>query len=91
MIKPKDVSWKDWISSRTNRFNALFVSFNATVVPLLASLDETDLQALGFSERAIVISLIGINVLAGWWNTRLRAKTSTPLSGRSHVSNHELQ
>lgn len=90
MIKPKNVSWRDWWASRTNRFNTMVIGFNTSVTPVLLSVDEADLNALGVSSKWVVIIMLGVNILAALNNQRLRGKTDTALSGRSEVLERDL-
>lgn len=79
------VSWKDWWASRTIRFNTYMAALWAALVPVLLALDESDLQALGLSQRGVVIVLAVLGALQNWQNNRLRKATTKPLEGRANA------
>ncbi len=76
-------SWKDWWASSTIRFNAYMTGLMTTLMPVVLLLDEAKLASLGLSEKAVTVSVLAIAALSGLWNKRLRARTDTPLAGRS--------
>lgn len=90
MIKPKSISWRDWLAARTIRFNSAIAALWTAVLPVVLAVDETDLAILGFSPKYTIIIIGVLSVAASLYNNRLRGKTDRPLKGRANVCKSDL-
>lgn len=90
MLKPRYIRWRDWLKSRTIRFNTTIAALSAAVMPVVLSIDESKLVALGFSSKTVVITAAVISVASSLYNNRLRRKTNHSLAGRADVPQEQI-
>lgn len=74
---------RDWIASRTNKYNAAIASLAAVATGYIAMLSPDEMTALGLSPKAVVIGLGVAKIADSLVNLWLRAVTTAPLEGRA--------
>lgn len=78
LIKPADVSWRDWWASRTNKWISVLLTVFLAAQSGAVSLVDFGVPA---DWEAWFMSFMGLGVALGFF--KLRADTTTPLQGRS--------
>lgn len=76
-------TWRDWLASRTIKFNAFMAAAWAALLPVFLTMTAADWQAIGFSERTALLAVMAVQIAGNAWNAYLRADTHRPLAGRS--------
>jgi hypothetical protein len=56
-----------------------------SLIPIVITLDETQLAAFGLSDKAITLIVLGIAILKNAKDTVNRADTTKPLAGRAQA------
>lgn len=91
MLKPKYIKWRDWAKSRMIRFNTTIAAIATSILPVVFTIDESQLMALGLNTKTVVIISVVIAIASSLYNNRLRRKTTHPLEGRADVPEEYIE